>query len=287
MKKYSINLIILIIILTGCNSEKKYNDAISLLEQENWQEAKNLFHDLPDDYKDVSILKKYTLAKLIVQENKITEEDENYYTKALKYIEDIPNDYNGKYKDEIDTFSKDITEKQIELNQTINNKNIAELIGLVQNQQYTDALEKLSKINHKDVETMRNYILARIEHEKAFKAPANDLTNWNQHLLYMDKINPDYNGYLSVDINNFVSTIHGSWNELKDSIASLKEINAYYEANPEPEVGMTSEEVRNSIWGEPREINKTTTKYGVREQWVYYGNRYIYFEDGIVTTIQE
>lgn len=53
---------------------------------------------------------------------------------------------------------------------------------------------------------------------------------------------------------------------------------------------MTADEVKNSTWGEPSDINKTTTKYGIREQWVYkYStkNKYIYLDDGIVTAIQE
>ena len=44
-------------------------------------------------------------------------------------------------------------------------------------------------------------------------------------------------------------------------------------------------------WGRPNDINKTTTSSGVREQWVYreknYKNKYLYFENGILTTIQE
>lgn len=35
------------------------------------------------------------------------------------------------------------------------------------------------------------------------------------------------------------------------------------------------------------QINKTTTEYGVHEQWVYGNGRYIYLDDGIVTAIQE
>ena len=54
----------------------------------------------------------------------------------------------------------------------------------------------------------------------------------------------------------------------------------------DPHIGMTADEVRNSTWGSPREINRTTSIYGTREQWVY-RKGYIYFEDGIVTTIQE
>lgn len=58
----------------------------------------------------------------------------------------------------------------------------------------------------------------------------------------------------------------------------------------EPKIGMTADEVRSSTWGSPSEINKTTTQYGVREQWVYrtYSKtKYIYLEDGFVTAIQE
>lgn len=55
----------------------------------------------------------------------------------------------------------------------------------------------------------------------------------------------------------------------------------------EPTIGMTKSEVENSTWGNPNKINKTTTQYGVHEQWVYSGNRYLYFDDGILTSIQE
>lgn len=53
-----------------------------------------------------------------------------------------------------------------------------------------------------------------------------------------------------------------------------------------PAVGMTESEILNSKWGSPKKKNKTTTAYGTREQWVY-ERGYIYFENGIVTAIQE
>ncbi len=56
---------------------------------------------------------------------------------------------------------------------------------------------------------------------------------------------------------------------------------------PQPRIGMTAKEVKESTWGTPKEINKTTTVYGVSEQWVYSGYKYIYLDDGIVTAIQE
>ncbi|MCR8659316.1 hypothetical protein [Paenibacillus endoradicis] len=64
---------------------------------------------------------------------------------------------------------------------------------------------------------------------------------------------------------------------------SRREYNEKYYA---PSIGMTAEKVLTSTWGKPTDINKTTTKNGVHEQWVYY-DRYVYLEDGIVTAIQE
>lgn len=55
----------------------------------------------------------------------------------------------------------------------------------------------------------------------------------------------------------------------------------------EPAIGMTAEQVEASTWGKPKDINKTTYSWGVKEQWVYSDYRYIYLEDGIVTAIQE
>lgn len=51
-------------------------------------------------------------------------------------------------------------------------------------------------------------------------------------------------------------------------------------------IGMTKERVIQSSWGKPEKINSTTNAYGTREQWVYRGHSYLYFQDGILTTIQ-
>ncbi len=50
-------------------------------------------------------------------------------------------------------------------------------------------------------------------------------------------------------------------------------------------IGMSGQDVLDSSWGRPEKVNRTTTQRGVREQWVYHGN-YLYFEDGVLTTIQ-
>lgn len=52
-------------------------------------------------------------------------------------------------------------------------------------------------------------------------------------------------------------------------------------------ISMTKEEVLTEGWGKPNDINRTTTANGTSEQWVYSGYRYLYFEDGILVTIQD
>jgi len=50
-------------------------------------------------------------------------------------------------------------------------------------------------------------------------------------------------------------------------------------------IGMTKQDVLDSNWGKPIDINKTITVYGTHEQWCYNGYNYLYFEDGILTSI--
>lgn len=57
-------------------------------------------------------------------------------------------------------------------------------------------------------------------------------------------------------------------------------------------IGMTKEMVLMS-WGSPKAVNRTIGKWGVHEQWIYSSGiyfrtvRYLYFENGELTTIQD
>jgi hypothetical protein len=50
-------------------------------------------------------------------------------------------------------------------------------------------------------------------------------------------------------------------------------------------IGMTKDMALES-WGEPEDVNRTITSRRTHEQWVYCCGSYLYFENGIVTTIQ-
>lgn len=53
-------------------------------------------------------------------------------------------------------------------------------------------------------------------------------------------------------------------------------------------IGMTGQQVRAS-WGDPYKINRTVTKSGSHEQWIYgvYKAIYLYFDNGILTSFQD
>lgn len=51
-------------------------------------------------------------------------------------------------------------------------------------------------------------------------------------------------------------------------------------------IGMSKVEVIASNWGRPNHVNRTTTVRGTSEQWVYGGNNYLYFDNNVLTSIQ-
>ena len=51
-------------------------------------------------------------------------------------------------------------------------------------------------------------------------------------------------------------------------------------------IGMSAQDVIDSSWGKPSKVNRTTNQWGVREQWVYASGSYLYFKDGVLTSIQ-
>jgi hypothetical protein len=54
-----------------------------------------------------------------------------------------------------------------------------------------------------------------------------------------------------------------------------------------PKIGMTVDQATATCLGKPWHINRTQTRFGTHEQYVYTNfPYYLYFEDGILTSIQ-
>lgn len=117
-------------------------------------------------------------------------------------------------------------------------------------------------------------------------------TKGNDELKELD---PNYKGKYSGEIKKYIlkKVSLDTWKNLYANRYSSEPVTSgiNYDAIYNPDIGMTKEQVEKSTWGRPTEINKTTTAYGVSEQWVYdcgdFEFKFIYFDNGIVTAIQE
>jgi hypothetical protein len=79
----------------------------------------------------------------------------------------------------------------------------------------------------------------------------------------------------------------GEWLD-PEEIRRRKERDAYIASLPKsPAIGMSMDEAERSTWSSPESKNITTTARGKREQWVYSRGRYLYFDNGVLTSIQE
>jgi len=51
-------------------------------------------------------------------------------------------------------------------------------------------------------------------------------------------------------------------------------------------IGMSQEEVLQSMWGRPEKINRSVYRSGTREDWAYGIGNHLYFDDGRLSAIQ-
>ncbi|AYV67628.1 hypothetical protein C2I06_12540 [Niallia circulans] len=278
MKKPSYFIIFLLIfLLAGCGKEAKFEKAIEFLKENNWEEANEILSKLPSDYKETLLLKHYANGQLFYSKSK--DKEQNFAKNIDELNMDLSTNYNGEFREDINNLIEEMTEKQEVYDKKISEKNLKEAIELVHKEDFESSLEKINQLTHiKNTSSAKNYIQARIEFDK-------DSPDINKYLLYLSKISSNYDGILEKEIHSYIENHTIGWKEIKEYAENVK----FLEENiiERPSLQMTSDEVRNSTWGEPMDINKTTTSSGIHEQWVYYGNRYIYLDNGIVTAIQE
>lgn len=89
------------------------------------------------------------------------------------------------------------------------------------------------------------------------------------------------------DSYTFTEKASAGLTSASEDIASGKTPHRDYSGKYDPEIGMSTSDILASSWGEPEKKNVTESANKRQEQWVYSNNRYIYFEDGIVTSIQK
>lgn len=298
MKKI-VSIIVMLSLAVGCSEDKsdpKTAAIDNLIRSGKWEEAKKGLEsgDL-QSISDHDVLLTYIATRYDYDKQK--KNGKIMYEAILKELNTIDLDtYSGKYKEEIAAFKNSFNEerlrhynsvdeqlnqKKIEDQKLSDEKEMKDIEVALKNNDFNriTMITVFRKDNREDYAALFNYAQAKLEQGKD-----NELM-----FLYLNQIPPDYSGYASDIIMKFKLSLKskGEWermyNKQQQNLEELAKEKEVYE----PQIGMTGDEVRHSSWGEPEDINKTTTKYSVSEQWVYDDFKYIYLEDGIVTAIQE
>lgn len=87
--------------------------------------------------------------------------------------------------------------------------------------------------------------------------------------------------------NELVINEYSAGVSIPSSLPSQSSSTSVPNQKPLPAIWMTEQQVMDSTWGKPQKINKTTTARNIHEQWCYPNCKYIYFDNGVVTGIQE
>lgn len=247
-----IGVLILLYIINsnGTNTnwnESNYQKGIQSIKDSNWNDAASYFSILVNDnYKDSKILYSYAQSNVSLGKKD--------YRMAKHYLKDIPSSYNGDLHDQVLAYIKDSNDQKYKI-----------ALDLIKGLKYQDAVSYCA--NDDSLKPFYNIASAMI-------SLGND--DFDMARYYAEKIN-NYNGYAADEINSYANKILNE--TTPDKIKARKKSEGV-------RTGMTQQEVLDSSWGKPKSVNKTTTRYGVHEQWVYGNNNYLYFENGILTTIQ-
>lgn len=93
-------------------------------------------------------------------------------------------------------------------------------------------------------------------------------------------------GYLDFSINDFEEKFSDNFFTRNPRTVYKWSANVWaYIEDGQVWVGMTKAQAQLS-WGQPDSVNRTTTRRGVLEQWVYGSRSYLYFANGVLTSYQ-
>jgi ribosomal protein L22 len=239
--------------------QKELKEIASLINDKQYESALTLINAsrLMDVDQTYEVLKNYLTA--------IRSKDGQYENPQLyrNLILSIPMDYNNLFSKEIQQLAADL---------------IKSLAYLVKNAAFSEVMDFTSVDTRNKNKTVR----ALYDYYYALTPNCSSLVKNDCLIRGLAKISDGYNGILSNEIKQLQK-------KYSNEIQKQREFDAEVAAMPtllEPTIGMNAEQVENSTWGKPNRINKTTTKYGTSDQWVYDYRGYIYLDDGKVTAIQ-
>lgn len=268
--------------------------------------------------KNDSDFQKFT--SIIAEHTEETEFSSEAYKKLYQALDErIENVKNGNDDEKLIAMLKDIKDKNSS-NQTIANKymkvngysNINKANKYIQEQKYIEAYNLFETVITDDKNTNKEIIdLATNKQNEIKEQTLQEVVAQGQEKINNKEYSSaktllekykDLGNQTIVDMyNNATNEVNRIETEKKAQEEAERKARAKKEAEERARreaeekarkkregvtIGMTKQDVLDSSWGKPKYINTTTTRYGVREQWVYGGGNYLYFENGILTSIQ-
>ncbi|CAH1210319.1 hypothetical protein PAECIP111893_03198 [Paenibacillus plantiphilus] len=178
----------------------------------------------------------------------------------------IPEDYKGVFSKEIN----ELRQKAIDyIVQTIKDKKYIKV------REDTIIIGASKDITNPTYNALQNYAAAKyFEEEQSEEAI----------ILSIARIEANYDGPFAAEIKSIQKKYRSDVNKIREQENRFRNMEII--KKDDPQIGMTAQEVENSTWGAPDRIHTTESKYGTREQWAYDNRGYIYFEDGVVSTIR-
>ena len=281
-------IILAIIVFPHIRLAFKYNRATNYFDSQNYELAIEDFQDI-SGYKDAE-------KKLIEAKSKLSDKyvSSNEYDKALSLSKELMKQ--NEYKESAEENIYNISEKYYIQGEFTKAKTALELLNAEQSDSKINTL--MAKINllislqgsWSNSFTQR-YIKGFTISDKigvvggTFKVEPNNAEIIEDTQANRSDVRITYyikNGKLIWRTEYLKDGWHVKAGDVHESELSKLDI-----VSVTPEIGMTREQAVKTTWGEPEKKNTTTTKYGTHEQWVYAGNRYLYFDNGILTSIQQ
>lgn len=277
----------------------KYNEDINLCyelikDKSDWEEFKDIVdnHSQESNFEPEAFEKLYQAIDERIENIKSGNEDKQLLTMLNAIKEDFSSD----------TTSNTILQKIDERYLTVNSySNINKSNEYIQEQKYKEAFDLLNTVISQNKDKNQELVDIAISKQNEIKDKA------FEQIINEAQVQIDSQDYSSAqntlkkykDLGN--QTILDMYNNATNEInrieaekkakeeAERKQREAEEKARKKSQgvtIGMTQQEVLDSMWGEPKDINRTITENHVYEQWVYGYPNYLYFTDGILTSIQ-
>ncbi|MDJ0331128.1 hypothetical protein [Planococcus sp. S3-L1] len=246
------------------------------------------------------LLEKYEKQLNYGQESNLIKDFQNDVLYGSSGIE-VNDELLAIYNEAIVNIVQSDLEKYVFLESYISEEHInEENIKLIEDKKEKYALEAITRLDNyienfdesNNPTTELGYLettgfLADNQEVQALLAYAHLLQNQDDHAAYValyDNVESPYRGIRWGEIVGLLSSNGVTEDDWKKVRAFNIEDN-----KPEynPAIGMTKEEVEASSWGKPQSVNRTVTATTTREQWVYPNYKYLYFENGVMTSFQD